>query len=141
MFSRRTHRTQDARVCSHDRPIGRRTRGYVLTTDPSDAGRAGILSRRTNRTQPARFACVWCAKASGCPSCREGTPTRPHGPGEFLLGVVSPPSVSSPSSYATRFTNPYARIVRVDPHGRTGTNRTQDARVYSHDEPIGRRTR
>eukprot|EP00976_Prorocentrum_cordatum_P030725 625339-Prorocentrum_minimum.AAC.2 len=45
---------QDARVYSHYGPIGRRPRGYILTTDQSDAGRAGILSRRTNRTQAAR---------------------------------------------------------------------------------------
>eukprot|EP00976_Prorocentrum_cordatum_P045047 910137-Prorocentrum_minimum.AAC.1 len=35
-------------------PIGRRTRGYILTTNQSDAGRAGIFSRRTNRAQDAR---------------------------------------------------------------------------------------
>eukprot|EP00959_Pyramimonas_sp_CCMP1952_P023698 497885-Pyramimonas_sp.AAC.1 len=71
IFSRRTNRTQATRVYSHG-PIGHRTRGYILTmdpsdagrawssdgyiltTDPSDAGRAGIFSRRTNRTQHAR---------------------------------------------------------------------------------------
>eukprot|EP00976_Prorocentrum_cordatum_P027124 550506-Prorocentrum_minimum.AAC.1 len=31
------------------RPIGYRTRGYILMTDHSDAGRTGIFSRRTNR--------------------------------------------------------------------------------------------
>eukprot|EP00959_Pyramimonas_sp_CCMP1952_P424736 8896329-Pyramimonas_sp.AAC.1 len=39
---------------SRDRPIRRRKRGYILTTDQSDAGDAGIFSRRTNRTQEAR---------------------------------------------------------------------------------------
>eukprot|EP00976_Prorocentrum_cordatum_P055996 1129688-Prorocentrum_minimum.AAC.1 len=45
---------QEARVYSHDGPIGRRKREYTLTTDRSDAGSASILSRRTNRTQEAR---------------------------------------------------------------------------------------
>eukprot|EP00976_Prorocentrum_cordatum_P117005 1196241-Prorocentrum_minimum.AAC.5 len=59
IFSRRTNRMQDARVYSHDGPIGRSTRsptpgwslrtGYILTTDQSDAGHAGIFSQRTNR--------------------------------------------------------------------------------------------
>eukprot|EP00959_Pyramimonas_sp_CCMP1952_P099712 2085015-Pyramimonas_sp.AAC.1 len=35
-------------------PIRRRKRGYILTTDPSDAGSAGILSRWTHRAQEAR---------------------------------------------------------------------------------------
>eukprot|EP00959_Pyramimonas_sp_CCMP1952_P263774 5516480-Pyramimonas_sp.AAC.1 len=48
---RRTNQTQDAREYSHDGPIRRRTRGYILTTDQSDARRAGLLSRRTHRTQ------------------------------------------------------------------------------------------
>eukprot|EP00959_Pyramimonas_sp_CCMP1952_P100062 2092454-Pyramimonas_sp.AAC.1 len=30
------------------------TSGYILTTDQSDAGSAGIFSRRTNQTQEAR---------------------------------------------------------------------------------------
>eukprot|EP00976_Prorocentrum_cordatum_P055947 1128799-Prorocentrum_minimum.AAC.1 len=33
--------------------IRRRKRGYILTTYPSDAGSAGIFSRRTHRTQEA----------------------------------------------------------------------------------------
>eukprot|EP00976_Prorocentrum_cordatum_P072940 1180900-Prorocentrum_minimum.AAC.1 len=37
-----------------DGPIRRRTRGNILMTDQLDAGRAGIFSRRTNRTQDAR---------------------------------------------------------------------------------------
>eukprot|EP00976_Prorocentrum_cordatum_P051673 1043241-Prorocentrum_minimum.AAC.1 len=40
VFSRWTNRTQEAWVCSHDGPITRRTRGYGLTTDQSDAGSA-----------------------------------------------------------------------------------------------------
>eukprot|EP00976_Prorocentrum_cordatum_P026251 532989-Prorocentrum_minimum.AAC.1 len=38
--SQRTHGTQDARVYSHNGPMGRKTRGYILTTDPWDAGSA-----------------------------------------------------------------------------------------------------
>eukprot|EP00976_Prorocentrum_cordatum_P062787 1176855-Prorocentrum_minimum.AAC.3 len=45
---------QEARVYSHDGPIGRRKRGYILTTDQSDAGGAGIFSRRTNQTHEVR---------------------------------------------------------------------------------------
>eukprot|EP00976_Prorocentrum_cordatum_P016914 340479-Prorocentrum_minimum.AAC.2 len=37
IFSRRTNRTQTTRVYSHDGPIGRRPRRYILTTDQSDA--------------------------------------------------------------------------------------------------------
>eukprot|EP00959_Pyramimonas_sp_CCMP1952_P465042 9487622-Pyramimonas_sp.AAC.2 len=34
----------DASVCSHDGPMRRSKRGYILTRDQSDAGSAGILS-------------------------------------------------------------------------------------------------
>eukprot|EP00959_Pyramimonas_sp_CCMP1952_P144118 3017009-Pyramimonas_sp.AAC.1 len=54
IFSRWTNLTQEARVYSHDGPIGCRTREYVLTMDQSDAGSTGIFSRWTNRTQEAR---------------------------------------------------------------------------------------
>eukprot|EP00976_Prorocentrum_cordatum_P008087 161055-Prorocentrum_minimum.AAC.2 len=55
IFSRRTHQTKDARVYSHNGPIGRRMHGYILTTDPVGCTRcAGIFSRRTNQTQEAR---------------------------------------------------------------------------------------
>eukprot|EP00976_Prorocentrum_cordatum_P030740 625625-Prorocentrum_minimum.AAC.1 len=54
IFSRRTDRTQEARVHSHDGPIRRRKRGYILTTDRSHAGSASIFSRRTDQTQEAR---------------------------------------------------------------------------------------
>eukprot|EP00976_Prorocentrum_cordatum_P092968 1189171-Prorocentrum_minimum.AAC.3 len=40
-------------LCSRGRPIRRRKRGYILTTDQSDAGSAGTFSRRTNQTQEA----------------------------------------------------------------------------------------
>eukprot|EP00959_Pyramimonas_sp_CCMP1952_P233253 4874126-Pyramimonas_sp.AAC.1 len=40
--------------CSHDGPIGRMLRGYMLTTDRLDACCAGIFSRRTDRTHAAR---------------------------------------------------------------------------------------
>eukprot|EP00959_Pyramimonas_sp_CCMP1952_P432950 9066376-Pyramimonas_sp.AAC.1 len=36
VFPRRTNQMQAARVYSHDGPIGRRKRGYILTTDQSD---------------------------------------------------------------------------------------------------------
>eukprot|EP00976_Prorocentrum_cordatum_P094900 1189969-Prorocentrum_minimum.AAC.2 len=39
-----TNRRQDARIYSHDGPIGGRMRGYILMTDQSEAGRAGIFS-------------------------------------------------------------------------------------------------
>eukprot|EP00959_Pyramimonas_sp_CCMP1952_P468214 9492844-Pyramimonas_sp.AAC.1 len=46
---------------SHDEPIGRRKRGYILTTNQSDvgsAGSAGIFSRRTNRPVDSRRSAV-----------------------------------------------------------------------------------
>eukprot|EP00959_Pyramimonas_sp_CCMP1952_P119456 2497775-Pyramimonas_sp.AAC.1 len=43
IFSQQTNQTQDARVYSHDGPIRRGTRGFILTTDPSDAGRAAAM--------------------------------------------------------------------------------------------------
>eukprot|EP00959_Pyramimonas_sp_CCMP1952_P231461 4837985-Pyramimonas_sp.AAC.1 len=44
-LSRRTNQTtQEARICSHDGPIRRRKRGYILTTGQSDAGSADIFS-------------------------------------------------------------------------------------------------
>eukprot|EP00959_Pyramimonas_sp_CCMP1952_P463111 9484353-Pyramimonas_sp.AAC.1 len=51
MFSRRINQMQEARVCSHDGPIGHSKCGYILKTDQSDAGSAGMFSRRTNQTQ------------------------------------------------------------------------------------------
>eukprot|EP00976_Prorocentrum_cordatum_P082579 1184868-Prorocentrum_minimum.AAC.2 len=51
IFSRRTNRTQEARVYSHDGSIGHSERGYILTTDQSDTVSAGIFSQRTNRTR------------------------------------------------------------------------------------------
>eukprot|EP00959_Pyramimonas_sp_CCMP1952_P351022 7353678-Pyramimonas_sp.AAC.1 len=50
IFLRRTNRKQDVRVYSYDRPIESRPCGYILTTDQSKAGRAGVFSRRTNGT-------------------------------------------------------------------------------------------
>eukprot|EP00976_Prorocentrum_cordatum_P041352 839067-Prorocentrum_minimum.AAC.2 len=41
---------------SHDGPIRRRRRGYILTMDPSDAGNVGMFSRWTNQTQ-ATWVC------------------------------------------------------------------------------------
>eukprot|EP00959_Pyramimonas_sp_CCMP1952_P049401 1031970-Pyramimonas_sp.AAC.1 len=38
---------------SHDGPIRRGRRRYILTTDQSDAGSVGIFSRRTNQTREA----------------------------------------------------------------------------------------
>eukprot|EP00976_Prorocentrum_cordatum_P073505 1181122-Prorocentrum_minimum.AAC.1 len=54
MFSRWTSQTQEARtqevrVYSHDGPIRRRKCGYVLTTDQSDAGSAGIRTNMVNK--------------------------------------------------------------------------------------------
>eukprot|EP00959_Pyramimonas_sp_CCMP1952_P247200 5167002-Pyramimonas_sp.AAC.1 len=48
----RTHRR--LWLYSHDGPIRRRKRGFVLTTDQSDAGSVDLFSRRTNQTQEAR---------------------------------------------------------------------------------------
>eukprot|EP00976_Prorocentrum_cordatum_P037140 755354-Prorocentrum_minimum.AAC.1 len=36
IFSRRTNRMHEARVYSHDGPIGHSKRGYILTTDQSE---------------------------------------------------------------------------------------------------------
>eukprot|EP00976_Prorocentrum_cordatum_P054900 1107751-Prorocentrum_minimum.AAC.1 len=41
-------------VYCHDGPIRRRKLGNILTTDQSDAGSAGIFSRRTNETIKAK---------------------------------------------------------------------------------------
>eukprot|EP00959_Pyramimonas_sp_CCMP1952_P246285 5147621-Pyramimonas_sp.AAC.1 len=43
IFSRRTNQTQEARVYSHDGPIRRRKRGYIITMDQSDTLSAGIF--------------------------------------------------------------------------------------------------
>eukprot|EP00959_Pyramimonas_sp_CCMP1952_P472683 9500455-Pyramimonas_sp.AAC.1 len=51
IFSRWTNQTQEAQGYSHDGPIRRRKRGYILTMDPSDAGSAGIFSRWTHQTR------------------------------------------------------------------------------------------
>eukprot|EP00959_Pyramimonas_sp_CCMP1952_P308765 6461883-Pyramimonas_sp.AAC.5 len=45
-LSQRTNLTQEARVYSHDGPIRRINRGYILTMDRSDAGSAGIFCAR-----------------------------------------------------------------------------------------------
>eukprot|EP00976_Prorocentrum_cordatum_P065602 1177969-Prorocentrum_minimum.AAC.3 len=39
---------------SHDGPIRRRERGYILTMDQSDVGSVGIFSRWTNQMQDAQ---------------------------------------------------------------------------------------
>ena len=54
------------REYSHDVPIRRRKHGYILTTDQSYAGSAGIFSRRTNRTQRA-----WVYSHNGPIRCRK----------------------------------------------------------------------
>eukprot|EP00959_Pyramimonas_sp_CCMP1952_P385461 8078315-Pyramimonas_sp.AAC.1 len=41
---------------SHDRPIGRRTRGYILTTDRSDGGHE-VLTSRKESTRPPSVNC------------------------------------------------------------------------------------
>eukprot|EP00959_Pyramimonas_sp_CCMP1952_P283299 5922137-Pyramimonas_sp.AAC.1 len=56
IFSRRTNQTQEACVCSHDGPIRRSKRAFVLTMDQSDAVSVRIFSRWTNQTQEA---CVY----------------------------------------------------------------------------------
>eukprot|EP00976_Prorocentrum_cordatum_P097195 1190895-Prorocentrum_minimum.AAC.4 len=43
------HWSQRTWVYSHDGPIRRRKRGYILTMDQSDAGSVGIFSRWTNQ--------------------------------------------------------------------------------------------
>eukprot|EP00959_Pyramimonas_sp_CCMP1952_P196459 4107600-Pyramimonas_sp.AAC.1 len=53
MFSRRPNQTLEARVYSHDEPIGHWKRGHILMTNQSDAGGAGIFSRRPNQTLEA----------------------------------------------------------------------------------------
>eukprot|EP00959_Pyramimonas_sp_CCMP1952_P324229 6785997-Pyramimonas_sp.AAC.1 len=40
IFSQWTNRLQEARVYSHNGPVGFRKRGYILTTDQSDSGSA-----------------------------------------------------------------------------------------------------
>eukprot|EP00959_Pyramimonas_sp_CCMP1952_P185456 3877929-Pyramimonas_sp.AAC.1 len=45
--------TQEAWVYSHNGPIRRRKRGYIPTTDQSDAGSVGTFPQRTNQTQEA----------------------------------------------------------------------------------------
>eukprot|EP00959_Pyramimonas_sp_CCMP1952_P126098 2636855-Pyramimonas_sp.AAC.1 len=48
IFSRWTNQTQEAQVYSHDGPIRRKKRRYILTMEQSDARHAGIFSRWTN---------------------------------------------------------------------------------------------
>eukprot|EP00959_Pyramimonas_sp_CCMP1952_P345213 7229484-Pyramimonas_sp.AAC.1 len=38
ILSRRTNHAQEARVCPHEGPTRRKKRGYIFTTDRSDAG-------------------------------------------------------------------------------------------------------
>eukprot|EP00959_Pyramimonas_sp_CCMP1952_P082373 1721140-Pyramimonas_sp.AAC.1 len=59
IFSRCTNKAQEARVYSHDGPIMRRKRGYILMMDQSGAGSAGtgsagIFSQWTHQAQEAR---------------------------------------------------------------------------------------
>eukprot|EP00959_Pyramimonas_sp_CCMP1952_P196580 4110201-Pyramimonas_sp.AAC.1 len=51
ILTTRTNQTQEAWVYSHDGPIRRGKRGFILTTDQSDTGSAGIFSQRPNQTQ------------------------------------------------------------------------------------------
>eukprot|EP00976_Prorocentrum_cordatum_P071937 1180520-Prorocentrum_minimum.AAC.1 len=82
ILTTRTNWTQESWAYSHDGPIGRRKRGYILTTDQSDAGSASIFSRQTNRTQEARV----CSH-DGPIGRRAGATT--HMPGEAGgLGLV-----------------------------------------------------
>eukprot|EP00959_Pyramimonas_sp_CCMP1952_P006937 144821-Pyramimonas_sp.AAC.1 len=57
-FSRWTNQTHDTRVYSHEGPIKRRKRGYILTKDQSDAGNAGrgraAQTVRKNQSQGTR---------------------------------------------------------------------------------------
>eukprot|EP00976_Prorocentrum_cordatum_P045789 924602-Prorocentrum_minimum.AAC.1 len=59
---------QEEQVYSHDGPIGCRKRRYILTANRSDAGRAGIFSRRTDRMQEARVYSH--GGPIGCRTCR-----------------------------------------------------------------------
>eukprot|EP00976_Prorocentrum_cordatum_P012605 251911-Prorocentrum_minimum.AAC.2 len=47
-------RTNQTGGASQHGPIGHRKRGYILMTDQSDTGNAGIFAARTNRAQEAR---------------------------------------------------------------------------------------
>eukprot|EP00976_Prorocentrum_cordatum_P051439 1038840-Prorocentrum_minimum.AAC.1 len=53
IFSQRTKQTQGARVYSHNGPIKRREREYILTMDQANAGSASLFSRWANQTQGA----------------------------------------------------------------------------------------
>eukprot|EP00976_Prorocentrum_cordatum_P022540 461021-Prorocentrum_minimum.AAC.1 len=117
--------------------------------DQSDAGRAGIFSRRTNRTRDVRvyshdgpIGRRTCARTLARP--RVGW-QRARTCGSSAIGARRPGPAPSPS--------PCPRALAAGPRSpdqsdaaRTGifsrrTNQTQEARVYSHDGPIGRRTR
>eukprot|EP00976_Prorocentrum_cordatum_P067112 1178594-Prorocentrum_minimum.AAC.1 len=118
VFSRRTNRTQEVWVYSHDGPIIRRKRGYILTTDQSYAGSMGIFSRRTNRTQE-----VWVYSHVG-PIAR-----RKYG---YIL--------TTDQSYASKY---FVHSAETCFCGFASTFITPfcggAARVYSHHGPIIRR--
>eukprot|EP00976_Prorocentrum_cordatum_P077522 1182722-Prorocentrum_minimum.AAC.1 len=127
-------RTRDARVYSHGGPIRRGTCGYILTADQSDAGRAGIFSRRTNQTRDARVY-------------SHGGPIRRETCGYILTADQSDAGRAGKFSRRTNQT----RGARVYSHGGPIRRRARgyilmadqsdaDARVYSRGGPIRRRT-
>eukprot|EP00959_Pyramimonas_sp_CCMP1952_P433427 9076445-Pyramimonas_sp.AAC.1 len=54
IFSRWTNETQEAWVYSHDEPMRRRKRGYILTMDQSDALSSPAARRGVPTAAPTR---------------------------------------------------------------------------------------
>eukprot|EP00976_Prorocentrum_cordatum_P078313 1183058-Prorocentrum_minimum.AAC.1 len=67
---------QATRVYSHDGPVRRRPHGYILMTDQSDAGHAGIFSWRTNQMQDTW---VYSQCFGGCEIVKARSPLRVMG--------------------------------------------------------------
>eukprot|EP00959_Pyramimonas_sp_CCMP1952_P358464 7505548-Pyramimonas_sp.AAC.1 len=110
IFSRRTNQTRDARVYSHD---GRRklkrsaaprpataastnqhgTCGYTLTTNQSDAGRAGLFARRTHRMRDIvnkrAYRIIAAGEGGGRTSVRSVTARASAGSWKACMSVLS----------------------------------------------------
>eukprot|EP00976_Prorocentrum_cordatum_P059119 1175337-Prorocentrum_minimum.AAC.2 len=70
IFSQRTNQTPEARVYSHNGPIRRQKRGYILTTDQSDARRRspGGMTCSSGRLHAKVLSVSRLRVTASCPS-------------------------------------------------------------------------
>eukprot|EP00976_Prorocentrum_cordatum_P072084 1180576-Prorocentrum_minimum.AAC.2 len=107
-------REERSQVYSHNGPIIRGTHGYILTTDQSYAGRAGIFLQRTNRTRDAR---VYSHNGPICYRWDWVPPTPDRSVGLWdaaRLQVTGPLTMEAP----------HLRTLRLHPSARDGTAAT-----------------